>query len=178
MRLQERLPRGSTTPLGCRLDPVVVQDPLHRAPRDRVAKVRERATDSGVAPRRIFDCHPDHEFGDLPSCHRPAPTPAPGAAVVLRGDQTPVPAQDRIWGDDAGHLTQDPSAESLAAYGESAALGVGQAQRSRSQVLPEDPILLPEIVNQVFLVAVRPASDGQHEELQRRGHRLRVPAGA
>ena len=177
MRLQEGCPRSSLAPLGCRLDPVVVQDPLHRAPGDRVAEIRERAADPGVAPRRILDRHPHHEFGDLPSCHRPASTPAAGAAVVFHGDQTPVPAQDRIWGDDAGHLTQDPPAEFLAAYGESATLGVGQAQRSRPQVLPEDPILLPEIVDQVFLVAIHPASDGQYEELQRRGHRLRVPAG-
>ena len=45
-------------------------------------------------------------------------------------------------------------------------------------MLPEDPILLPEVVDQVFLVAIHPASDRQYEELQRRGHRLRVPAGA
>ena len=31
--------------------------------------------------------------------------------------------------------------------------------------------------DQVFLTAVHPASEGQHEKLQRRGHHLRVPAG-
>ena len=44
-------------------------------------------------------------------------------------------------------------------------------------MLPEDPILLPEIVDQIFLVAVHPASDGEHEELQSMRHRQRLPAG-
>ena len=45
----------------------------------------------------------------------------------------------------------------LAAHGESTALGIGQAKRPRAQVLPEDPILLPEIRDQIVLVAVHPA---------------------
>ena len=102
---------------------------------------------------------------------------AAGAAVILRRDQTPAPAKDRVWSDDAGYLTQNSSSEFLAADGESTPLGVGHAQRSRPQVLPQDAIFLPEIVDHVFLTAVHPASDGQHEKLQRRGHRLRVPVG-
>ena len=40
--------------------------------------------------------------------------------------------------------------------------------------LPEDPILLPEIIDQIFLVAVHPASQGEHEEVQSVGHCLRL----
>ena len=59
----------------------------------------------------------------------------------------------------------------------STALGVGQAQQSRTTVLPEDAILLPERVEEIFLVAIHSASQGQHEEAQRVGHgrRLRGP---
>ena len=37
----------------------------------------------------------------------------------------------------------------------------------------EDPILLPEIVDQIVLVTVHPASEREDEELQRRRHSLR-----
>ena len=41
-------------------------------------------------------------------------------------------------------------------------------------MLPEDAILLPEIVDAIFLVAIHPASQGQHEEVQSVGHGLRL----
>ena len=39
-------------------------------------------------------------------------------------------------------------------------------------MLPEDPILLPEIIDHVFLVAVHPASGREYEEAQSVGHSL------
>ena len=68
-------------------------------------------------------------------------------------------------GDDTRDPRQDFPAEFLAAHGESTALGVGQAKRARAQVLPEDPILFLEIRDQIVLVAVRPASQRENEEL-------------
>ena len=64
---------------------------------------------------------------------------------------------------DAGDLHPDAPSELLAAHGESTALGIGQAKRPRAQVLPEDPILLPEIRDQIVLVAVHPASERENE---------------
>ena len=173
VRLQKRLPRHAPSTLGRRVNPVVVQDPLHRGPGELVPEVRERAADPRVAPPRILDGHPDHERGDFSSRHRPASTAA-GAAVVFPGDQFPVPAKDRVRGDDAGHLRQDPPAEFLAAHGESTALSVGQVKRPRTQLFPKDPILLPEIVDQIVLVAVHPTSEREDEKLQRRGYGLRL----
>ena len=160
-------------PLGRRVDSVVVQDPLHRGPGDSVAEVRERAADPRVAPPRIVDRHPDHELGDVLSGHWSTSTSA-GAAIVFRGDQSPVPTQDRIRGDDARDLRQDPPAEFVTAHSESTTLGVRQAKRPRAQVFSEDPILLPEIVDQIVLVTVHPASEREDEELQRRRHSLRL----
>ena len=54
------------------------------------------------------------------------------------------------------------------------ALGIGPAKRPRAQVLTEDPILLPEIRDQIVLVAVHPASERENEELERRRHGLRL----
>ncbi len=144
VRLQERLPWRVPGSLGRRVDPVVLQDPLHRVPDDCVAEVGERAADPRVAPRRILARHPHHEVGNLPWRHRPTPTSA-GAAVVLRGDQFPVPAKNGVRRDDACHLRQDPRSEFLASHRESTALGVGQAKRPMTQLLPQNPILLPEI---------------------------------
>ena len=173
VRLQERLPGHVPAPLGRRVDSVVVQDPLHRGPGDSVAEVRERAADPRVAPPRIVDRHPDHELGDVLSGHWSTSTSA-GAAIVFRGDQSPVPTQDRIRGDDARDLRQDLSAEFVTAHSESTTLGVRQAKRPRAQVFSEDPILLPEIVDQIVLVTVHPASEREDEELQRRRHSLRL----
>ena len=173
VRLQERLPGHVPAPLGRRVDSVVVQDPLHRGPGDRVAEVRERAADPRVAPPRIVDRHPDHELGDVLSGHWSTSTSA-GAAIVFLGDQSPVPTQDRIRGDDARDLRQDPPAEFVTAHSESTTLGVRQAKRPRAQVFSEDPILLPEIVDQIVLVTVHPASEREDEDLQRRRHSLRL----
>ena len=41
-------------------------------------------------------------------------------------------------------------------------------------MLPEDAILLPEIVDEIFLVAIHPASQSQHEEVQSVGHGRRL----
>ena len=50
----------------------------------------------------------------------------------------------------------------------------GAKKRPRAQVFSEDPILLPEIVDQIVLVTVHPASEREDEELQRRRHSLRL----
>ena len=49
------------------------------------------------------------------------------------------------------------------------------SKRATAQALQEDPILLPEIVDDVFLVAVHPTGAGEHEELRCTGHDLRLP---
>ena len=68
-------------------------------------------------------------------------------------------------------------AEFVTAHSESTTLGVRQAKRPRAQVFSEDPILLPEIVDQIVLVTVHPASEREDEELQRRRHSLRLLGG-
>ena len=98
----------------------------------------------------------------------------PALPSYFLGDQSPVPTQDRIRGDDARDLRQDPPAEFVTAHSESTTLGVRQAKRPRAQVFSEDPILLPEIVDQIVLVTVHPASEREDEELQRRRHSLRL----
>ena len=111
---------------------------------------------------------------DQPCLVAPCNNAAAGAAVVLPGNQPPVPAENRVRRDDAGDLHQNPPAEFLASHRESTALGVGQAKWTWAKLLPEDPILLPEIIDHVFLVAVHPASGREYEEAQSVGHSLRL----
>ena len=104
---------------------------------------------------------------------RTASTPAL-TAVVLLGDPPPVPAEDRVAGDDAGHPRQCAPAEFPAAHRESTALGIGQAKGSSTTLLSEDAILFPEVVDQIFVVAIHPASDGEQQELQRMRHHQKL----
>ena len=48
-------------------------------------------------------------------------------------------------------------------------------QRTTAQLLSEHPILLAEIVDQILLVAVQPASSGEDQKLQCIGHPVRLP---
>ncbi len=151
--LEERLPGRSPAPFGSWFDAVVLQNPLHRISGDRVSEVGERATDPGVAPPRILHGHPHSEIGE-PTCRHRSASTSPGTAIGLLGDQHPVPAQNRVGCDDAGHLSQSAASEPLAAYCESATLGVGEPRTAAAELLPENPILLSQVLDQVFLVAV------------------------
>jgi hypothetical protein len=148
---------------------VVQEDPFHGISRDLVPEVGQRVADPRVAPPRILYGHPDDELCEIARRQRPASTSA-GAAVVLLGDQSAVPAQDRVGRDDACRLSQCPPSPSLAAHCESAALGVSQAQRLTAELFAEDPILLSQIVDQVLLVAARPSSESEDQETQSMGH--------
>ena len=59
-----------------------------------------------------------------------------------------------------------------------APLRVGQPQSSTLELLAEDAILLTEIVDQIVLMTVKPASDGEHEEVQGMGHTRRLSVRA
>ena len=140
---------------------------------DLTPEIRQRTASPRVAPPWILDRHSDHQVGDLSGRARPAST-SPGAAVVFRGDQPLVPPKDGVRGDDTGHPCQCPTTQSPATHRESTALGIREAKPSPTKLLSENAILLPEIVDQVFLVTVHPTSEREHEKLQRMGHCQRL----
>jgi hypothetical protein len=116
-----------------------------------------RTLDPCIAPLRILARHPHHAVSDLSESHRAA-LPSSRTAVVLLGDQPPVPAEDRVRSDHTGHPHQCAPAESLTAHRETTALGVCEAKRSGTKLLAEDAILFSEIVDQIVLVAIHPAA--------------------
>ncbi len=72
-----------------------------------------------------------------------------------------MPPQDRGWGDDGRDLTQQPTSESLALRGETAALVIGEPEPSTPELLLEDAVLLNQVLDRTLLLAVNPACDGQ-----------------
>jgi hypothetical protein len=129
---------------------VVLEDPFHRVPGGLVTEVRQCTLDPRVALQRILARHPHHEVRDLSGRHRAASTSL-RTAVVLLGDQPPVPTEDRVRSDDTGHLHQYAPPKSLAAHRESTALGVGEPKRSGTKLFAEDVILFSEIVQSHLL---------------------------
>src|SRR4030095_10749768 len=111
---------------GCGLDAVVLQDRFDRVPSDVVAEVLQSATNPRVAPGRILARHAHDQRRDVRLGIRTTRAPRL-RTVVLRGDQQAVPAQDRIGRDDAGDVGEAPLAEGLPFDGQTASLGVGEA---------------------------------------------------
>ena len=151
------------------------QNPFYRVPPDLVAEVGQRTADPRVAPSRILDGHLHNQLGNRLGRQRPT-TATVGAAVVFLGDQSSISAQDGVRRDDAGHLRQDPAAELLSAHGETTPLSIRQAERSTAELLSENAILFPKIVDQIFLVTIQPARDRKDEEVQRMRHPVRLSA--
>ena len=112
------------------------------APRDLMTEVAAGTPNTGVAPLAVLGGHPDDEPADR--VHDPwAARSATAAAVVCPRDQLSMPA----------------------------ALGVGDPETARTELLSEDAILFLERVNDVTRLLVDPARDGHDEELQHLGKR-------
>ena len=152
---------------------MISEDALDRSAGDPVPKIAEGSADPGVTPPRIVDCHSHDKLRDLGGRHRPSRTSA-SATVVLLGDQLAVPAKDGVGRDDAGHLCQRTPSQLPSSNCESTALHVGQPQSSTAELLAQDTILRAEVVDEIFLAAVEPPSDGQHEESESVRHRQRL----
>ena len=96
---------------------------------------------------------------------------ATAAAVVLPRDQLSMLAEEGIGRDQGVPVTEYPSPEALGLCGQAPALGVGEPETARTELLSEDAILFLERVNNVTRLLVDPARDGHDEELQHLGNR-------
>ena len=167
---EERLPGHFRAALRGGLDAVVLQDRFDRVPSDVVAEVLQAAADARVAPGRILGRHAHDERGDIRLGGRATGTPRL-RTVVLLGDETPVPAQDRVGCHDTSDCRESAAAQDLAFHGETASLVVSEAQSSRTGHRPEDSIFLEQVVNDRLLVSIDPAREQQQEEGERGRHR-------
>ena len=82
-----------------------------------------------------------------------------------------MPAEEGIGRDQGVPVTASPSPEALGLCGPAPALGVGEPETARTELLSEDAILFLERVNDVTRLLVDPARDGHDEELKHLGTR-------
>jgi hypothetical protein len=144
VRPQEFLPGRPFLPVGRGLNPVPPQDVGDRAAGHAMVQVGERSLHPGVAPRAILGRHAHHESLDLGHDVRPS-GPAPEAAVVLMGDQSPMPREQRIRRDDGPNRRERPPAERLGFRGQADTLIVGESHSPGTELLAQHAVLRLEM---------------------------------
>ena len=144
--------------------PCSLEDVGDRPARELVAHVSERTLNPRVAPCRILSGHANDEVGGLRFPSRPAGL-SPFRVVPLTSNELAVPGENRVGRDDSGDLLEDLSTEGLALYREPTAFIIGQPKSSATKLSLEDSVLLEQIVDDVLLVTVDPAGEGDQQEL-------------
>ena len=135
-----------------------------------MTEIAEGTPNTGVAPLAVLGGHPDDEPADR--VHDPwAARSATAAAVVCPRDQLSMPAEEGIGRDQGVQVTAYPSPEARGLCGQAPALGVGEPETARTELLSEDAMLFLERVNDVTRLLVDPACDGHDEELPHVGNR-------
>jgi hypothetical protein len=167
MSLDERHPRRSLAAQRRWVDAVLLQDPLDRVAADVEAVVPQRASEPGVSPSRVLLGHLEQQADDLGWLRWPARTALWGP-VVLRGDEIPIPAEDRVGAGDGGDFAQGLTAERLGESGEAAALRVRQAN-APAKLFDQEAVLRLQVLDRPVLVARNPGPDPGGGELKRHG---------
>jgi len=86
-----------------------------------------------------------------------------------------MPGQQRFRGDEGGHFGQDAPAQHLRLGGQPAALVIAQTEPTSAQLLAQDAVLFAKVVDDLQLVLIHPAGDGDQYEaegIQRLQHRI------
>ena len=162
----EKLPPGrALLAFGGGFQAALLEHVSDGAPRDLMTEVAEGTPNAGVAPVAVLGGHPDDEPADR--VHDPlAARSATAAAVVFPSDQLSMPAEEGIGRDQGLQVTAYPSPEALGLGGPAPALGVGEPETARAELLSENAILFLKVVDDVTLLLVDPAGDRYDEELE------------
>src|SRR6516225_5683620 len=97
-----------------------------------------------------------------------------GSSVVLLSDQLPVPSQQGLRRDNAGHLAKSLSSQCLGLYGQSPTLIVIEAHSPATELFSKHPILLAQVFNDLQLAVVHPPGDGNKQKPEWVEHSLRI----
>jgi hypothetical protein len=95
-------------------------------------------------------------------------------AVVLPGDELPMPGEQGLRAHDGFELLEHAAPQALRLGGQPNALVVGEPETARTELLSKDAILGLEIVDDLALLLVDRAGQGDEEKPQRlrnRNHR-------
>ncbi len=135
-------------------------------------EVPESALDSCVSPPGVLSGHTDRQLCD--DLHDPGSPRGSTLVGPLLGHELPVATEDSVGRDERSNFGESAPSNSLAPHGQSAALIVGQAESSSTELLLQDSILLAEILDDRILLTGDPAGQGGDEDLPRSengGHR-------
>jgi hypothetical protein len=104
---------------------------LHRLIRQLGTQIRQSTDDAVISPARVLARHLDHQSFNLGG-NRRTPRVLPVAGTVeLLGHQSPVLAQDGIRLGNASDLSERPSTQAFANFGQRGALSIDQTQARR-----------------------------------------------
>src|SRR5262249_42628889 len=93
--------------------------------------------------------------------------PAALMAVVLPGDEMPMPGEQGVRAHDGFELLEHAVPQTLRLGGQPNALVVGEPGTALTELLSKDAILGLEIVDHLALLLVDPAGQGDEEKPQR-----------
>ena len=87
-----------------------------------------------------------------------------------------MPRQQGVGRDERVQILEHPAAQGLRLGSQTPVLGVREPEPAGGDLLAQDPVLFLEIVNDIALLLVDPAGEGDDEKLERpreRTHRRR-----
>ena len=95
-------PGGLPLSLRTRFHSRFLQNRSNRSSTDLVPEIGQCSLDSRVAPGAILLCHFDHKRSQFFSGWWAADYPPIASAVILLGDEPPVPGKKRLWCNNIG----------------------------------------------------------------------------
>ena len=127
--------------------------------------IAECPSDPSVAPAMVLASHPHDQLLDIhPGLG--SPRSANLAPVILPGDQSSVPAEQSIWCHHGLKIQEGSAAELLSSPSQASALGIREPEALVTMVFPKDSVLLPEILDDILLIAAHPSRQHHHQKLK------------
>ena len=141
------------------------QNIAHRNLVDAMPQIRQSALDPSVTPTGVFLGHAYDELvdrlGDARSATLSLLTP-----VKRLGNQSLVPAQERVRCGDGRHFLEALAPERVDKRREAAAFGVYQVQPATAEVGIEGAVFLDEGGDDLLLVTLEPASGHGDQDVE------------
>jgi hypothetical protein len=146
------------------------EDMTHGHLVDMMSQVRQGTLDAAGAPWGIL-CRQAHDpLLDLLCDMGPAQLSSLCAAVKLLGDQSRIPAQERVWSRGGRNGFEPGATEWMSQRGAATSFRVSQAEPAPTELGFEDAVFLLEVGDDLWLVTLQPA--GHHGNKHVADHRV------
>jgi hypothetical protein len=142
---------------------VSLQDVGDRGTCLRVTDIGQSPLDPQVSPVPVFLGETQNERGDIHRRSRSSRCTV-RAAIVLLGDQLPIPSQQGFRRDDCRDLCQNLPAQLLRLCRKATALIIAVPDSAIADLFSKNTIFLGEIFNDMLLMLVHPAGYGDDQK--------------